>query len=160
MHLEPNEVILKIFYHHYFPFAIRLAKIIAASLPFYFLLFFFANNLSRSVILTIHVVIVVVFTLAVSYATIVYWLDRLIVTNKRVIFVDWKYLTVKAEFDAKIADIQDIRTLERGILAKIPFLDYGMIEIKTASNRTVIEFPEAPDPEAIRKYIYKIQHKE
>lgn len=158
MHLESNEIVLKIFYHHYLPFAIRLLKLIGAALPFYFLLFLLANNLSAKVIIFLHLGIVVIFTLALIYVTIVYWLDRLVITNKRVIFIDWKYLTVKAEFEAKLEDVQDIRTIERGILASIPFLDYGVIEVKTASDRTVILFPEAPNPEGIRQFIYQVQN--
>lgn len=158
MHLSPNEVVLRIFYHHYFPFAKRLVLIIASALPFYVLLFILAGAFPKNVILLLHLGIVIIFTLAVIYSTLVYWLDRLIITNRRVIFIDWKYLTKKGEYEAKLEDLQDIRTLERGILAKIPFLDYGTIEIRTASDRTVIDFPEAPNPESIRQFIYKIKH--
>jgi len=132
---------------------------IGASLPFYFMLFLLADSLSNNVIILIHLGIVTVFTLAVIYITIVYWLDRLVVTNRRVIFIDWKYLTTKAEFEAKLKDVQDIRTVERGILASLPFLDYGVVEIRTASDRTVINFPQAPNREGIRQFIYKIQTK-
>jgi hypothetical protein len=131
---------------------------ILAAVPFYVLLFALGGVLPANTILLLHLIIVIIFSLAVVYQTLVYWLDRLIITNKRVIFVDWKYLTKKSEHEAKIEDIQDVKTLERGILAKIPFLDYGIIEIRTSSNKTVIDFPEAPNPEGIRKFVYKIKH--
>ncbi len=158
MHLGSDEVIVKIFYHHYLPFTIRLIKLILASVPLYVLLFLLAPLFSAKILLIGHLTIVIGFTLAVSYMTIVYWLDRLVLTNKRIVFVDWQYLTKKTESEAKIEDIQDIRTYERGFLAKFKVFDYGIIEIKTASDKSVIQFSEIPDPEGVRKAIYLVSN--
>lgn len=158
MHLGTNEVVVKIFYHHYLPFTIRLLKLILASVPMYALLFFLAPTLPGNFLLIAHLAIVIGFTLAVAYMTIVYWLDRLVLTNERIVFIDWQYLTKKTESEASLKDIQDIRTHERGFLASFSVFDYGTIEIKTASDKSVIKFDEIPDPEGVRKAIYLVNN--
>ncbi len=80
----------------------------------------------------------------------------MVITNKRVIFIDWKYLTVKAEYEAELKDVQDITSKEKGVIALLPIFDYGDIIIKTASNLPTIEFTEAPDPDGIKKFIHQI----
>ncbi len=157
MHLSPDERILKVYHHHYFPYAILLAKTIGASIPFYFVLFLFADAIDGNALLLLNAAIVLLFLLVVAYITFVYWMDRLIITNKRVVYIDWKFITIRTESEAKLNDIQDVRTVERGVLSSIPFLDYGIVTIRTASDKTLIEFPEAPNPEAIRHVIYQIQ---
>ena len=100
-----------------------------------------------------------VFSLVAVYLTLIYWLDRLIVTNKRIIFIDWEYLTVKTEHEAELNDIQDITSQEKGLVALIPFFDYGTIVIKTASAKTFIKFTQSPDPNGIKQFIYSnIEH--
>lgn len=156
MHLEKDEVILKIFYHHYTPFIHRMLKIIGATLPFYFLIFIFKSSLDFSQIFWAHLFVIFLFSLVTIYVTLVYWLDRLIITNKRVVFIDWKYLTVKAEYETELHDIQDVTSREKGVIAILPFFDYGTIEIKTASNKTTIRFTEAPNPNGIKKFIQRV----
>ena len=85
-----------------------------------------------------------------------YWLDRLVITNKRIVFIDWKYLTVKVEYETELKDIQDITSREKGIFSILPFFDYGTIEIKTSSNKTTIVFTEARNPNGIKKLLQRI----
>jgi hypothetical protein len=88
--------------------------------------------------------------------TLVFWLDRLIVTNKRLIFIDWRYLSIKSEYETELKDVQDITSIERGVFAILPIFDYGTIEIKTSSNQTTIIFKEAPNPNGIKKFIQSL----
>jgi hypothetical protein len=104
-----------------------------------------------------HIVIISIFTLLIIYQSLIYWLDKLVVTNHRAIFIDWKFLTIRKEYEAELRDIQDIRTKERGVLAVFRFLDYGTFAVQTASHVSIIEFIDAPNPEGIRQFIYSIK---
>jgi hypothetical protein len=156
MHLDQGEVILKVFYHHYSPFIVRLLKIISTTIPFYFLIFIFKDSFDFTTVFFLHLFIVSVFSIVTVYVTLVYWLDRLVVTNKRLIFIDWTYLTVKTEYETELKDVQDITSIEKGIFAILPIFDYGTIEIKTASNQTTIVFVEAPNPNGIKKFVQTV----
>ena len=84
-------------------------------------------------------------------------MDRLIITDKRVIYVNWKFLTIRDEDETELADIQDIHTKEKGLLSMVKIFDYGLFKLQTASHITAITFDNAPDPEGIRHYIYHIK---
>lgn len=105
-----------------------------------------------------HLVILLAFALVVIYVSLVYWLDKLIVTNQRIVFVDWKFFSVKDEAEAFYNEIQEIQTREKGFLSYFKFFDYGTIIIETASAHIDIAFPNAPDPEEIRRFIYQIRN--
>ena len=104
-----------------------------------------------------HLIVIFIFTLILIYQALVYWLDRIVITNLRVIHVDWKYLTKRDEYEADLTDIQDISTKEKGILSAFWLLDYGDLVLQTASHTSIIQFTEAPDPEGIRQFIYRIK---
>ena len=156
MRLGKGEKVLKVYYHHYLPFVFRLLKVFVVTLPFYFLLFLFREGLPNNIIFGFHLVLISIFSLVTVYVTLVYWLDRLVVTNRRVVFIDWKYLTVKAEHETELADIQEVSSYEKGIIAVLQIFDYGSIVIQTASSTPTIEFPEAPDPDGIKKFIHSL----
>jgi hypothetical protein len=156
MHLDSGEILLKTFYHHYTPFIYRILKVLSGTIPFYFMVYLFKGTLTFMQMFWLHVVIVAVFSLVTIYVTLVFWLDRLIITNRRLIFIDWKYLTVKSEYETELKDVQDITSIERGVFSAIPIFDYGTIEIKTSSNQTTIIFEEAPNPNGIKKLIQQL----
>ncbi len=98
------------------------------------------------------------FALVLIYVSLIYWLDKVIITNVRIIHIDWKYLTIRDESEAFLSDIQDVQTEEKGILAKFWIFDYGLIRLDTPSSYVTIEFKDAPDPENIRKYIFSMKN--
>lgn len=153
MHLEQDERILKIYYHSLFPFLVNVAELLTVTLPFFFILYLLKDSISFNTAVVVYSLILFVFALILIYLTLIYWLDRLVITNKRVIFIDWKYLTVKVEAETELKDIQDIVSRENGFLSLLPLLDFGTVEIKSASNKTAIEFIQAPDPNGIKKFI-------
>ncbi|MBI4234729.1 hypothetical protein HY604_00320 [Candidatus Peregrinibacteria bacterium] len=157
MHLGEAEQILKVYRHHPTPFVLLIFKTVVAFLPFYVLLLFLAGSLTISQSVIAHLIIFALFVLVITYQSLVYWLDRMVITNERVINIDWKYLTIRNESEALIKDIQDIKTKEKGILAHFNFFDYGSIRLETASSLISIEFNDAPDPEGIRKFIYHVK---
>ncbi len=158
MHLREGEKILRIYHHHPTPFVWNIMKVIGGALPFFFLLFLFQDSLSTEVSVWAHVIVLAVFSLVVIYQSIIFWLDRLVVTNMRIYQIDWKYLTVRSESEAMLSDIQDVRTAEKGILSYFKALDYGMIRVETASSHVTLLFEDAPNPEGIRQFIYSVRH--
>lgn len=157
MHLREGEQILQIFHHHPTPFVFNILKLIAATLPFFLLIFVFQESLSTSVFVLINLGVFLLFALVVIYLSLIYWLDKLVVTNFRVVHIDWKYLTVRDEAEGLIDDIQDIQTEEKGLLSYLKVFDYGSISIDTASSHVTLIFRDAPDPEGIRRFIYHVR---
>lgn len=154
MRLSEGEQILKIYHHHPTPFVYQLVKIIVGCIPFFFFLYLFAPFMSMKWFWIVHVVIFIIFGLIIVYASLLYWLDKLIVTNKRLLFVDWKYLTVRDESEALLHDINDIITLEKGFLSSFKMFDYGTVRVDTPASSVTITFVDAPNPEGIRQFIF------
>jgi len=157
MELRAEEQIMKIYHHHPTPFVKNLFKIILGAFPFFLLLYLFSPTMSTKAYLWAHVIIIAIFTLILIYQSLIYWLDRLVITNQRIVHIDWKYLTVRDEHETELHDIQDISTKERGVLATFKVFDYGTFTVQTASRTSIIEFENAPDPEGIRQYVYTIK---
>lgn len=157
MKLLPGEKPLKVYHHHPTPFVFDMLKVILGSLPFFFLLFLFESVLSTKWYVISHLIVFGVFSLVILYVSLIYWLDKLIITNQRIIHEDWKYLTVREDAIAFLKDIQDIQTEERGILATFRIFDYGLLRLDTPSSYVTIEFLDAPDPESIRRFIYHLK---
>ncbi len=159
MHLHKQECVVKTFHHHPFIFFVRIIKILVASLPFIFMSFLIGSALSASQLALILTVIITIFILFIAYDFIIFYLDRLVVTNRRIVHIDWKSLLSRSEQEAELEDIQDIETEENGIFSKIKLFDFGSFWLQTASTKTTITFTDAPDPEGIKKLIYQLQSK-
>ena len=157
MHLRGHEVIQKVYRRHYFPFVISVVKILAASFPFYFLLFTAEGNMTPSFFYGMFGAITALFILVFCYVSFVYWADKLVVTNFRVIYIDWKLVNVSEEMEAEIEVIQDIHIIGKGIFSFIPFLDYGTLAIATSSSKVSIHFDNAPSPHEIKRFIFSFK---
>lgn len=157
MHLRNGEKTLKVYRHHFFPYFIQLLKIAVVSFPFYLLLFLFRPVMSSSSFAWGNALVAFLFLLVIAHQSLIYWLDRFVVTNYRVVYIDWKLLTLRRESEAELAQLQDIRTEEKGVLAIIPFLDYGSVTVETAASLRLLTFEYAPDPESIRHFIFEIK---
>ncbi|OGJ41961.1 hypothetical protein A3B60_00320 [Candidatus Peregrinibacteria bacterium RIFCSPLOWO2_01_FULL_39_12] len=157
MNLREGEQILKIYHHHPTPFVIQLLALMLGIFPFFLILFWMQGLLSTFWYVMSHIIVFLVFVLVITYFSLVFWLDKLIVTNQRVVFINWRTLTFKDESEAFLNDIQDIQSYERGIFSYFWVFDYGRIIIETASSHTTILFSDAPDPEGIRQIIYHLR---
>lgn len=158
MHLREGEEILKIYHHHPTPFIFDVVKVIAGFFPFYLGLFAAQNALSLKWYIILHLIIFFLFVLVVTYISLIYWLDRLIVTNLRVLYIDYKYLTVRDDSSILLDEITDIQTHEKGLLSYFWVFDYGVFAMDTASSYVALTFTEAPNPEGIRRFIYKVKN--
>lgn len=70
-----------------------------------------------------------------------------IVTNERVIDIDFHYLLYKQFSQAELNRIQDISYSSGGILAT--FFNYGTVKIQTAGEMPNLEFDKVPRPERV-----------
>lgn len=157
MELRCNEKIIRKYHHHYFPFIIRVFKVLVGSLPFFFMTYLFSPLLSSSALGYVYTGLIVFFMLVTVYVALIYWLDHVLVTNQRVMYIDWKQLLLKKETFVSLKEIQDIFSEEKGILSAFPFFDYGFLRIQTASHATAIEFEEAPNPDGMKDFIYNVR---
>ena len=153
MQLQSGEQIIKIYHHHPFPFVMQIIKALGASLPFFFLLYLFSSAMKYEWIVIAVLAIMAVYTVIIVYLALIYWLDKLIITNKRIIHIDWKLLSQRDECEAFLYDIQDISSKEKGILSSLYLFDYGQIRLETAASKATVIFTEAPDPEGIKEFL-------
>lgn len=153
MELKQDEHIIRVYHHHPFPFILQMVKAVGASIPFFFLLFLISGVLTSQQIIITNFIIIGLFSLVIIYLALIYWLDKLVITNKRIVHIDWKLLSKRDEGEALLFDIQDIHTQEKGLLAALYLFDYGIIRLETASSKTTIVFTEAPNPEEIKAFL-------
>ncbi len=159
MYLQTDECVIREYHHHPFRFFVRAVKILTVSFPFFFLAFLFRDVFSTLEIAGIYTVIAIIFLAIAGYSSLIFYLDRLVMTNQRVIHIDWHGLFARDESEAEYSDIQDIETRENGILSNLKIFDYGYIIIQTASKKISIMFEDANDPEGIKHFIYHLQRK-
>ena len=153
MQLQRGEQIIKIYHHHPFPFMMQIVKVVGASLPFFFLLYLASSVMRYEWIVISILFIMALYTVIIVYLALIYWLDKLVITNKRIIHIDWKLLSQREEGEALLIDIQDISSKEKGILSALYLFDYGQIRLETAASKATVIFTEAPDPEGIKEFL-------
>jgi uncharacterized membrane protein YbhN (UPF0104 family) len=157
MQFKEGERVLKVFHHHPTPFIFWLVEIMFAFAICFGLLYFFQGLLGTFWFVMVNFSFLFFFLILVFYKSVIYWLDKLIVTNLRIVHVNWTNLMTRKESEAMLNDIQDIKTKEKGLISYFRFFDYGTFSLETASAKTTILFDQAPDPEGIRQYIYHIR---
>lgn len=87
-------------------------------------------------------------TFGYALGNFLYWFFNIyVVTNERVVDIDFLYLLYKRLSEAEIRKIQDISYTSGGILATI--FDYGNVSIETAGESPNIEFEKVPHPEKV-----------
>jgi membrane protein YdbS with pleckstrin-like domain len=70
-----------------------------------------------------------------------------IVTNERIVDIDFYYLLYKHFSEAELTKIQDISFTSSGMLATL--FDYGDVVVETAGELPTIDFAAVPHPERI-----------
>tara|TARA_Y100001970_G_C14231477_1_gene858902 strand:- start:1282 stop:1614 length:333 start_codon:yes stop_codon:yes gene_type:complete len=104
----------------------------------------------------IYSVAFVIFVLVFLNMTLIYWFDKLIITNQRLIFVNWISITNVHEREINLKDVQDIASFERGLIRFIPFLSFGKIVIKSSAYKFDITFEEIGKANKVRTFITRI----
>ncbi len=80
-----------------------------------------------------------------------------IVTNQRIVDVDFKYLLYKMFSEANLSKIQDINYTAGGIFAAA--FNFGDVTVETAGEAPNIEFEKVPHPEHVVQIISELAQK-
>lgn len=78
---------------------------------------------------------------------LVWFFNVYIITDERIIDVDFSSVIHKNVSSAKLDNIEDITTTTRGLLASI--INYGNIKIQTAAEKQEFEFSAVPQPSKV-----------
>lgn len=99
-------------------------------------------------------------TFGFALASFIGWFFNIyIVTNERIVDIDFYYLLYKKFAQAELAKIQDINYTSGGILAAI--FNFGTIVVETAGEAPNIEFASVPYPEKVVETIRELtEHEE
>ena len=124
------------------------------AIPVYFLAFLIGSAFSFGVLVGLLAFVSFIFGIVLALFVLNYLLDKLIVTNKRVIYEDWQGLFRRIQHEAKFKDIQDIRTHETGFFSTFRIFDFGTLNIETAASRTSVVYKDCPDPEGVKHKIF------
>lgn len=81
-----------------------------------------------------------------------------LITDERIIDVDFFSLIYKRISEAKIENIEDITASGSGVLQTV--VDYGDIQIQTAAEIPEIEFEKVPHPQRVMKFISELMDEE
>lgn len=140
---------------HKTPYVLKLVKIFLVALPIYIILFLIGQQKEVETWFIVLFFALVSFFLGIIIAAISfdYLMDKLIITNFRVVWVNWKSIFKREEHEAELLDIQDIETREKGILSKMKIFNYGFLEIETASAKTCVSFHDCPNPDSVKHFI-------
>lgn len=154
MHLRQGEIILKTFRRHPTPYIFKLIGIGILAAPLYFTLYIiWVQTDSAEWGLIGFAVISFFLGLIIAILSLDYLLDKLIITNKRMVMIDWRSIFNRLEHDAELLDIQDIDIREKGILAKFKMFNYGYIEIETAASKVCLQYDDCPNPEYVKHFV-------
>jgi len=80
-----------------------------------------------------------------------------VITNKRIIDVDFYGLLYKEISDAELEKIQDVTDTQIGAIRAI--FDFGNITIQTAGEKTKLDFVDVPHPGKIAKLLQDLRKK-
>lgn len=79
-----------------------------------------------------------------------------VVTNERIIDIDFKSVLYKEVTIAKVENVQEISSRSSGYIGTL--FNYGNVYVQTSGADIDIEFQNAPDPTYIVKMINKLTH--
>ena len=77
-----------------------------------------------------------------------------IVTDERIIDVDFLSLIYHDVASAKIDKIEDVTAIQGGAIRSV--FDYGTVQIQTAAERTEFEFEDVPHPTLVTKLLNEL----
>ncbi len=89
---------------------------------------------------------------------IVWYYNVYIITNERVIDVDFFSLLFKRVSEAKLDHIEDITSASGGMMQSV--FDYGDVIIQTAAEVPEIEFEKVPHPDIVTKLLSELTEKQ
>ncbi|KKR72643.1 MAG: seg [Microgenomates group bacterium GW2011_GWC1_41_8] len=131
-----------------------ISAFIITILPF-FLLPLIENVLPVSIPLNYRFIIFsfwYLMTFAFIYVNFILWYYNVnIVTNERVVDIDFAYLLVQEVSATRITQIEDVTYRRIGVLATL--FDYGNVFVQTAGTEANIEFLGIPQPKRVAQIL-------
>ncbi len=98
-------------------------------------------------------------TLAYLYEKFITWFFHVfIITDERVIDVDFYNLLYKEVSDTKIDNIEDVTYRQGGVLRAM--LNYGDVEIQTAGEKQEFKIESVPEPHKVAKILNELKLEE
>lgn len=159
MHLTKEEEVVKVYHHHPLPFFWKALQLSFISFPFFFMARLFQASFTPSQTFYVYGGIALFFLVVIAYFGLMFYLDKLVVTNYRLIHINWISLFSREEKEIGLDDAFDIETKEKGLLSYIKIFDYGTFRIESESSKSPIIFDDAGDPEGIKDFIYHLEVK-
>lgn len=86
-----------------------------------------------------------------------YYLDVLIITDKRIVDIEQKGFFSREVATVRLENIEDITVSVSGVLAT--FIDFGTLRIQTAAESREFIIRHVPKPNEVKAVIYDLQHK-
>lgn len=128
--------------------ALTALMVLAPTLFFPFFLRWFPVPGVPASYLVVGTVFWYVATFGFALGNFLYWFFNIyIVTNQRIVDIDFLYLLYKQFSQAELGRIQDITYTTGGIFAAL--FDYGNVFIQTAGELPNLEFEKVPHPERV-----------
>ena len=108
----------------------------------------------KSLIFALYWMIALVFLGMLLRTFLLWFFNVYIITDERIIDVDFLSMTYKNISAAKTENIEDVTSRSSGVFASI--FDYGDIHIQTAGEETEFEFESVPHPAKVAKLINEL----
>ena len=149
-----EEIYLAVRSHWITNFKWMLAVLIMFFIPFFFHLFNFLTFLPSPYRL-VGILFWYLFTFMFAFER---FLDLFLVTNERIVDIDFNNLLNKHFAEADLNMIQDVSSSVKGIMGT--FFNYGDVLIQTAAEINQINFEKVPNPEKIIKLLKELRQPE
>lgn len=156
---EQSETVLMVLRQHPFTQVKRLSiGIIMALLPFFVSSVGLFNFLPGSYQMAI-VIMWWVMTFGYFFSVFLTWFFSVyIITDERIIDVDFLSLIYKDVSSAKLDKIEDISAVTGGAVQSM--FDYGTVSIQTAGSKIQLDFENVPHPAKVTKLLNELQLEE
>jgi hypothetical protein len=156
MLLKTDEKILKIFRHHPFPFMMDLFFTLLVLSPLFLVATYAGTYINVNLLIILKLILILISILIITNKILVYWLDKLIITNQRVIHINWKTLINKEIHTTQLLKVQHTIVFDSGIIGFIPIFNYGTLEIPGDTTDDKIIFIQIPNPENAKRFIMSL----
>ncbi len=98
-------------------------------------------------------------TFTYAFVNFLYWFFNVyIVTNERVVDIDWYSIIYHQTNSTRISRIQDVSSSRIGVFASM--FDFGNVHIQTAAEESNFEFMNVPHPNLVSQKIQDLMEEE
>lgn len=153
---KDDEVVVAVFRKHWFGFVKPLVFFVIFFIFSLMILWFGWSNPNWPLIIIIIGLSVLVATVSyIVYNWLLWWYDMYLLTNVRVINFDQKSLFHRVVTEAELKNIQDITYEINGFWQTV--LNFGAVEILTASSGKNIRFDSISNPHQVQEKIIDVK---